>query len=45
LGAGFRILSFKEFPIDTSGDFPHLENRKAQLPLSYNLIAEKPNGS
>jgi SAM-dependent methyltransferase len=41
LDAGLRIASFKEFPIDTSGDLAHLENRKAQLPLSYNLIAEK----
>jgi SAM-dependent methyltransferase len=41
INAGFRIDSFREFPFDTEGEFGHLENQQAQLPLSYNVIAEK----
>ncbi len=42
IDCGLRLRHFQEFAVDNSGDFRHFENQSAQLPLSYNLIAEKP---
>ncbi len=42
IDAGLRLVSVREYPVDTMGDFAHLEDQPAQLPLSYNLIAVKP---
>jgi ubiquinone/menaquinone biosynthesis C-methylase UbiE len=41
LDAGLTLSHFQEYAKDISNNFPHLENQKAQLPLSYTMIAEK----
>lgn len=37
------IISFKEYCHDISNVFKHLEEQKAQLPLSYTLVLKKSN--
>jgi SAM-dependent methyltransferase len=43
IDAGLTLTHFQEYAQDICNNFPHLENQKAQLPLSYTLIAEKQN--